>query len=138
MKMNMFSPSTAAKYYFFDKKRDTADAEFIPMEPRMFAILLKKEQILFLFDVDKTIGPMYRWDFTDSEFVVSACWTKNTLFTLTRLGVVSRWKLLANGRKLREKHIDLKKEGCRQLITIDYDKFLIVSEQDASAIKWNS
>lgn len=110
------------------------EVRFIPMEPRLFAVLHLKQQVLRIFDVDNITAPAYELRFTEAEQVASACWSKNTLFTLTRDGVVSKWTLLANGRKLRDKYLVLERKECNKIIQVDYD----VSPRPLSPISTNS
>lgn len=108
------------------------------MKPNYFAIFYVKNQIAEVFNVNnyrlllvliylKSIlnqnlfyrKPEYIFKFSKKvEQTVCLCWTNDSLYSLTKCGVVSKWKLGKNGRKKRESIIMLNLENCKQMFAI--------------------
>jgi hypothetical protein len=76
--------------------------------------------------------PEYQFNFTSAEHVISACWSKNALYTLTENGVISKWILLTHGRKLRECYLMTGLTDCFKIIAVENDVSLFLKKDNES------
>ncbi|KAI1705872.1 hypothetical protein DdX_13306 [Ditylenchus destructor] len=99
--------------------------EVFGMEAYRFAVFDLSGQSLAIFSIMEPREPECTFNFAPIEKTVCVCWSDHSLYSLTKDGIVSKWKLLEKGRKLRESVWNFALDNCRKITGAGDGKFVI-------------